>query len=135
MYWKGRGPRGYAGVTGTPVIDPATNTLYVVANTKPTSDSIDGIDGANFYYLYSIDISTGKDKYPRIEIKVRNSSIEVTLWSNHRVFILEKIQGSDLSFLGFYIQALHRCSHSTLSSCSLQHRSPQSVLEHKFLYF
>ncbi|GHO87884.1 hypothetical protein [Dictyobacter formicarum] len=42
------------GITGTPVIDPSTNTLYVVANTLE--------NGVNTYRLHAIDLTTGNDK-------------------------------------------------------------------------
>jgi hypothetical protein len=42
------------GITGTPVIDPATNTLYVVVNTKES--------GVLIYRLHALDITTGLDK-------------------------------------------------------------------------
>ena len=44
------------GITGTPTIDPATNTLYVVARTKIPSPR------KYFQKLYAIDITTGATK-------------------------------------------------------------------------
>lgn len=42
------------GITGTPAIDPATNTMYVVVNTKES--------GVLIYRLHALDIATGLDK-------------------------------------------------------------------------
>lgn len=42
------------GITGTPVIDPATNTLYVVGKTKE--------NGNYFQRLHALDITTGNEK-------------------------------------------------------------------------
>jgi hypothetical protein len=42
------------GITGTPVIDPTTNTMYVVVNTKES--------GVLIYRLHALDITTGLDK-------------------------------------------------------------------------
>ena len=42
------------GITGTPVIDPSTNTLYVVAFTQE--------NGQFIYRLHALDITSGRDK-------------------------------------------------------------------------
>ena len=44
------------GVTGTPVIDPSTNTLYVISKSLNSSDAV-------FQRLHAIDITTGNEKF------------------------------------------------------------------------
>jgi hypothetical protein len=46
----------YEGVTSTPVIDPATNTIYVVSVQKPSS-------GSASFRLNALDITTGAHKF------------------------------------------------------------------------
>ena len=63
------------GVTGTPVIDPATNTLYVAAAIEIPS----GNSGVINYYLFAVDITSGIVKtYKQIMGSVPGSQIPPT---------------------------------------------------------
>jgi hypothetical protein len=53
---------GYVGITSTPVIDPISNTMYVVARC-----SGDGRDGE--IWIYALDIASGADRVTSVAIK------------------------------------------------------------------
>ena len=60
---EGCGPQtGFSeiGITGTPVIDPTTNTMYLVAKTDE--------NGTFIFRLHAIDITTGQDKFSPVVI-------------------------------------------------------------------
>src|SRR5690606_21739813 len=54
--------KGKIGIVGTPAIDTATNSLYVVARSVSKTGNI------YVQYLHSIDITTGIDKLPPVLI-------------------------------------------------------------------
>jgi PQQ-like domain len=59
----------FIGITSTPVIDMATNTMWVVAKTKAMGETLQGSPRTIFYYrLYALDIATGADRVPPVEI-------------------------------------------------------------------
>jgi hypothetical protein len=52
------------GITGTPVIDPSTNTLYVVEATKQTAGGgCFPTSPCYFQHLHALDIATGNEKF------------------------------------------------------------------------
>jgi uncharacterized protein (TIGR03437 family) len=54
------------GITGTPVIDPASGTLYVVAMTEPSSDNFE-------HQLHALDVATGAEK-PGSPVEIQASA-------------------------------------------------------------
>jgi hypothetical protein len=52
------------GITATPVIDCSTYTMYVVAKTK----KVQGGTATYHYRIYALDIATGADRVPPVEI-------------------------------------------------------------------
>lgn len=64
------------GITSTPVIDPATNTLYVVAKTK---EVVGGV--TNFYQrLHALDITTGNEQ-PNSPVVIQ-ATVQGSGWGN-----------------------------------------------------
>jgi len=55
------GPMPVIGIMPTPVIDPSTNTMYVVARTLEGQTT--ACSGAYVYRLHALDITTGQEKF------------------------------------------------------------------------
>ena len=54
------------GVTGTPVIDPATNTIYLVSASEivgGSSGNCSGSSGTFYHRLHALNLATGKEKF------------------------------------------------------------------------
>lgn len=54
------------GVTGTPVIDPATNTIYMVSASEvggAGSSGCSGYSGTFYHRLHALDLATGSEKF------------------------------------------------------------------------
>ena len=90
------------GITGTPVIDSSTKTLYVVVNTKESG-------GALIYRLHALDITTGAEKFggpvmlsgsvPGTAPDGNGTSVPFNVkWANQRPGLL--LQGGYI-FIGF----------------------------------
>lgn len=101
------------GITGTPVIDPTTNTMYVVAKTQEQSGS-----GYNYVFrLHALDITSGAEKFGGpvvITASVPNGNNQVTLNSQtalQRPALLE-VNGS--IFIGFGSNGCDKAAHGWL---------------------
>jgi hypothetical protein len=82
------------GITGTPVIDPATNTMYVVVKTKEMAGSV-----AHYVQrLHALDITTGQDRAVNGVVTIGDTTIggsDGGYTDNTPVFVMGTGAGSD----------------------------------------
>lgn len=114
------------GITGTPVIDPTTNTLYVVAKTQEGTGS-----PYNYVFrLHALDITTGVEKFGGpvvITASVMNGKNQVTLDNEadlQRPALLE-VNGSIL--IGFGSNGCDRAAHGWLLAYSASTLQQQAI--------
>ena len=87
------------GITGTPVIDPATNTLYFVAKTKES--------GAAVQRLHALDLASGTERVAPVVITANLSGKAFNpLWENQRA-------GLALSNGQVYVAWASHCDYNT----------------------
>lgn len=87
------------GITGTPTIDPATGTLYVIANTKE--------NGQIIYRLHALNISTGLDKMTPIVLQATVTGTGDGSQNGHIKFDpVQQLQRGALLLLNGYIYVI-----------------------------
>lgn len=114
------------GIMGTPVIDPVTNTMYLVAKTQEQAQS-----GFNYVFrLHALDITTGAEKFGGptvITASVMHGNTQVTLntQSNQQRPALLEANGS--IFIGFGSNGCDRNAHGWLLAYSASSLQQQAV--------
>jgi hypothetical protein len=114
------------GIMGTPVIDPATNTMYLVAKTQEQS----GLSYNYVFRLHALDITTGAEKFGGptvITASVLNGSTQVTLntqYDQQRPGLLE-VNGS--IFIAFGSNGCDKNAHGWLLAYSASTLQQQAV--------
>ena len=107
------------GITGTPVIDRASETLYVVAF---SADDARRCDPPNFHHrLYAIDLATGADKTAPVELAARAPIPFVTSDHLQRAALL--LEGG-VVYTAFASHADHEPYHGWLLANDAQTLAP-----------
>jgi hypothetical protein len=118
------------GIMGTPVIDPTTNTIYLVAKTQEQVVT-GGVTSYNYVFrLHALDITSGAEKFGGptvITASVQNGSTQVTLNTQNdqqRPALLE-VNGSII--IGFGSNGCDRNAHGWLLAYSASTLQQQAV--------
>lgn len=102
------------GITSTPVIDLATNTLYAVAKTKEVSAS-----GASYYQrLHGVSVITGAESFPAVTITASVPGICGNVQNGNVVFdpLTQHQRAALLELNGFvYIASASHCDQGPYS--------------------
>ena len=114
------------GVMGTPVIDSATNTMYVVAKTQEAAQS-----GFNYVFrLHALDITTGAEKFGGptvITASVMNGKTQVTLNTQYNQQRPALLEANGSIFIGFGSNGCDRNAHGWLLAYSASTLQQQAV--------
>ena len=123
------GVTGYTqvGITGTPVIDPTTNTIYVVAKTQEQSGS-----GYNYVFrLHALDITSGEEKFGGpvvITASVQNGNNQVTLNTETALQRPALLEANGSIFIGFGSNGCDKAAHGWLLAYNASTLQQQAVL-------
>jgi len=74
---------GVVGITSTPVIDPGTQTMYVVANCTPLGTAVAANLNNGRIRIFAINIANSTDRVPSVEIAATDPGIPSTHFDPH----------------------------------------------------
>jgi hypothetical protein len=101
------------GITGTPVIDPTTNTIYLVAKTQELAGST-----YNYVFrLHALDITSGAEKFGGpvvITASVQNGNSTVTLNTETNLQRPALLEANGTIFIGFGSNGCDKGAHGWL---------------------
>jgi len=74
---------GVVGITSTPVIDPGTQTMYVVANCTPPGTAVTADRNNGRIRIFAIDIGDSTDRVPPVEVTATDPGTPTTRFDPH----------------------------------------------------
>ncbi len=101
------------GIMGTPVIDPATNTMYLVAKTQEVTGGVTSY----VFRLHALDITNGAEKFGGpvvINASVMNGKTQVTLNTQSNMQRPALLESNGSIFIGFGSNGCDRNAHGWL---------------------
>lgn len=114
------------GIMGTPVIDPATNTMYLVAKTQEAAGS-----SYNYVFrLHALDITTGAEKFGGptvITASVMNGKTQVNLNTQDDQQRPALLEANGSIFIGFGSNGCDKNAHGWLLAYSATTLQQQAV--------
>jgi hypothetical protein len=114
------------GIMGTPVIDPTTNTMYLVAKTQEAA-------GSSFNYvfrLHALDITSGAEKFGGpvvITASVQNGNNQVTLNTQTALQRPALLEANGSIFIGFGSNGCDKGAHGWLLAYNAATLAQQGV--------
>ena len=120
------GVNGYTevGVTGTPVIDPITNTIYLVAKTMEVTNVVTSY----VFRLHALDITTGAEKFggPTV-ITASTGSLTLATFEQYDLQRPALLEANGSIFIGFGSNGCDQDAHGWLLAYSASTLERQAV--------